>query len=171
MGTHLLWAALHFSPNAADTVLANVIHCWHVQCRNKLSYSVSALFGKRKKDIFSEREIHSTLQKYLLPVKRRPSFSAAIQRICLETVIHSDWYYALFLCFAAVLDFNVWEIKRTPPPRTICHSVFGVLTVEMQDKMKYGIRIQSIWQEISLISSANACRGSECSQRMFSSFV
>lgn len=40
--------------------------------------------------VFSEREIWSTLQKYLLPVKRRPCFSAEIWWIFLRTVIQND---------------------------------------------------------------------------------
>lgn len=79
-----------------------------------------ALFGKRKKDIFSEREILSTFQKYLLPVKRRPRFSAEILWICFETVIHNDGYYGLsffffFYYFGALLDFSVWETKKKSP--------------------------------------------------------
>lgn len=49
-----------------------------------------ALFGERRKDIFSELEILSALQKYLLPVKRCLHFSAESPWICLEAVIHND---------------------------------------------------------------------------------
>lgn len=70
--------------------------CWHslqkTGRKEKLPKELQcgALFGERRKDIFSESEILSALQEYLFPVKRCLHFSAESPWICLEAVIHND---------------------------------------------------------------------------------
>lgn len=62
-------------------------------------------------------------------MRRRPRFSAAIRRLCLESVIHNDWYYGLpyflLFCSSAWLQF----VRDKRKPNTICLPSAGALTL------------------------------------------
>lgn len=88
--------------------------------------------------VFIEREIWSTLQRNLLPVKWRPCFSAEIWRIFLQTVIPNDWYYGLpfLFCCSAWLQC----VRDKKKAHIICHCVAGVLTGnERPNKIRFSV--------------------------------
>lgn len=142
MRTHLLWAVLHFIPSASDTTLAGRVFTAEIfsakyWLAEEIAWRVTVgelyLAG-----VFIEREIWSTLQRNLLPVKWRPCFSAEIWRIFLQTVIPNDWYYGLpfLFCCSAWLQC----VRDKKKAHIICHCVAGVLTGnERPNKIRFGV--------------------------------
>lgn len=109
-----------------------------------------------------ERKIYSVSRRYWVISrniyclwKRHTHFSAEIPWICLETLIHGEWYYELLLCLTSVCG----KIKKKP--HTICHFEVGVLTLweyETKRNMISVKRKQSIWQALFPILSENPCK-------------
>lgn len=66
----------------------------------------------------------STFQKYLLSVKRCLRFSAAIQWLHLEAVIHNGWYYEQWFFMIVLLCSASACQHKNPGPSVILQQEF-----------------------------------------------